>query len=83
MTTTVTETAQSALAISPLGPFPTALGLIVIFLLISLLVEKEFFRVQGSRWTRIAETLDTAIIPLGLAASYIIIVRMLRIMGVL
>lgn len=83
MTTTVTETTRTALTTNPLAPFPTALGLIAIFLLVSLLVEKEFFRAQGSRWTHIAQTLDTAIFPLGLAVIYIITVRMLRIMGVL
>jgi hypothetical protein len=81
MTTTVTEAARTGIVTNPLAPFPTALGLIAIFLLISLLVEKEFFRAQGSRWAHISQTLDTAIVPLSLAVIYIITVRMLRIMG--
>jgi hypothetical protein len=83
MTIAVTEQAASLARYKPLAALPTAIGLIVILLFVSLLIQKEFFRAQGGRWEHTARTLDTAIVPLGLAVSYIVLLRALNIIGAL
>lgn len=84
MTSTVTEVSRTAITGSPLDNLSTALGLIVIALLMTLLVQKELFRAQGgSRWTHVAQTLDTVILPLLLATGCIISLRVLAIMNIL
>ena len=84
MTSTVTEASRAAITANPLNNLSTALGLIVIALLMMLLVQKELFRAQGgSRWTHVAQTLDTAILPLLLATGCIVSLRVLDIMNVL
>jgi hypothetical protein len=83
MSATVNATVQSSIVTNPFAALPTALGLIAILLMVSLLIQKEFFRAQQRQWSYLARSLDTAVIPLGLAVIYIFSVRMLRLMGVL
>ena len=83
MTTIVTEQAASLSRYEPLAALPTAISVIAILLFLSLLIQKEFYRAQGGRWEHTARTLDTIIVPLGLAVIYIIVLRALAIIGAL
>lgn len=84
MTTTVTQTTQAAITGNPMDSLSTALGIIAIALLMTLLIQKELFRAQGDfRWNRIALALDSAAVPLLLATGCIISLRVLAIMNIL
>ena len=84
MTTTVSETTQAVVSGGPLDDLSTTLGIIVISLLMTLLVQKELFRVEGgARWKHTAHVLDSAIVPLAAAAGLIVTYRILEITNVL
>ncbi|CAN5606031.1 hypothetical protein BH24CHL1_BH24CHL1_12670 [soil metagenome] len=83
MTTTVTQTTQAAITGNPMDSLSTALGIITIALLMLLLVQKELFRAQdGPRWSRVALAMDSAAVPLLLAAGCMISLRVLDIVNV-
>lgn len=84
MTATVNDSTRAVIDTGPLGNMSTALGLIVIAALITLLFQKELFRAEGgARWTLVSRTLDTAIVPLVIAAGFIVAFRVLDIANVL
>jgi hypothetical protein len=79
----VNEATRSAITSNALGATATALGLMAIFLLVTLLLEKEFYRAQGRNWKLIAPALDTVILPLMAAAGFILLYRTLEIIDIL
>lgn len=83
MTISVTEATRSAISTSPLSAVATALSLVTIFLLVTLLLEKEFYRFQGKNWKQVARALDIAVVPLTVAVTGILLYRVLRIIDVL
>jgi hypothetical protein len=83
MTMSVTDATRSAVLNGPLSAVATALALVTIFLLVTLILEKEFYRIQGTRWTQVARTLDIALIPLTATVGGVLLYRVLRIIDVL
>lgn len=80
MTGTINETSFATAGASVLSEAATSVSVIPVIVVIALLAFKELLRAFGGpNWRRSATSLDVAIIPLVLAASAIILVRLLTI----
>jgi hypothetical protein len=80
MTSTVTQVTLTTILFNTPTSVATSLGLILFFLLVALVVERELMRARGgSQSERYMRTLNVAILPLLMAFVVIVVIRILDI----
>jgi hypothetical protein len=80
MTSTVTQVTLTTILFSTQTSVATSLGLILFFLLVALVVERELMRARGGfQSERYMRTLNVAILPLLMAFVVIVAIRILDI----
>jgi len=82
MTSLFSESSRSAIGENALSVIGTQLGATVVLLTIGLLTGRELLRAGNRRLDRSARAIDVALVPLLLASGYVIVVRMIDILGI-